>query len=186
LGTLTQDAFAALISKTQSISITTTEVIPPPRPSETHPNEDDLLIDAKKEVKNCNAFLTRSTYREANSYGVGPSIEEQKQKLQDFKHLEEAEPSGISPGRKEQILKNYQADINRLEGTFSEREMQIWNKTYGPEFEPVYRRMMESVSDFRDFDDADPMKNPKDLNEVRMECKKLDFLISKYGAKQRQ
>jgi hypothetical protein len=183
-GVLTPKDWAEMLRNEPVGTVSTTVVNTMPQQSNLHSGEDDLLLQAKKELKNCNGFLVHSAYREAHDYGIGQSIEEEKRKLKDFNRMEQAEPNpNRPPGAADTIRNTYQSQIARLEGIFSDRELKAWERTYGPEFQPAYSRMIEGEPEFQDFDEPDPFKSPTTISQVRFECAKLGILIPKYEAK---
>ena len=187
--------YAALIKAIRAIpppSVSTEEWLWPPKPSPAHKQgitssystigQDELLSDAQKELKNCNDFLSRSNYRETHTYGVSIAIAEDKQDQQFNDGLDKYDLGTKPPAIAKAQHERRQAQIDREEAIFSSQEVNTWENTYGPEFEPVYHKMMAAVGNPRDFDGSNPMKAPDTLGMIKYECSNLGNLIQQYTA----
>jgi len=185
LGELTQQALAAVIKAMPSTSVATTEEIMLPQngtPAATSTPQDDLLNDARREQRNCNDFLARSKYRETHTYGVSIAIAEDKQENEFNDRLDKYDLGTKPPAVAKAQHEARQAQIEKEESIFSADEVYTWGKTYGPEFEPVYHKMMAAVGNPLDFDGSNPMKDPDSLGMIKHECSNLQTLIQKYTA----
>lgn len=191
LGALTQDALKAIVQAMPSNSISTTEVISPPQQSAaagaTSQPQDGLLVQSKKELRNCTEFLANSDrrLREGNAYGIVAQIQEDNYKLGELKSEAQDEaisgqPTSRPPAVTEVVRNHLQSRLNNDEARFLEKELQIWQYTYGPEFEPVYRKMVEHASRYQDFAASNPMQEPKSRDDVQHECSNLQSLIQGY------
>jgi hypothetical protein len=192
------EEYAALIRVIRAIpstSVSTAQVFWQPKPSPSGSpaptqttdaalGQDELLAGAKMEINNCKAFLIRSDRRENGGSNIGINIEEEKYNMRRDWNMDHNDPSpNTRPGHAEEMRARHQASINKLEQTFSDREVQLWNNTDGPTFEPIYHRMMEEVSSPPDIDALDPVGNPKSLDDIKGQCIHLGDLIGRYESK---
>ncbi|HEU5352085.1 MAG TPA: hypothetical protein VFU55_10850 [Terracidiphilus sp.] len=155
---------------------------PIPHPIHIPVAQDELLVSANKELQNCNDFLARSKYRELHTYPVSIAIAEDKQNQEFNDNLDKYDLGAKPPAVAKTQHEGRQAQIDKEERRFSADEVNTWENTYGPEFEPAYHKMMAAVGNPRDFDSQAPMKNPETLFMIQHECTNLGALIQEYEA----
>ncbi len=132
---------------------------------------DFLLDEADQQLYVCQSFLRHSERRKNAPYGAGGPIEEDRSKMLHF------DPSGLPPGAADRIRNGYQSSIDRMEASFSSREMAIWDKTYGQGFDSTLMKLLEATSnDYTDFF----TQHPTNLKNLASMCKYYSFLIPKY------
>jgi hypothetical protein len=137
--------------------------------------QDELLVGAKRELKNCQRFLGSSENRRNSPYGgIAGQVGEKKDRLNDV-------PSALPNGRTDILRKKIQSQIDALESRFSSAEAKKWNDTYGPEFGIVFREIVESEAVPEEIDHWE--KIPDSIGQITAQCRYLGQLLPGYEAK---
>jgi hypothetical protein len=161
---------------TETTSIKVVPIPPPespkPSPQNTTKPTDALLVNATKELADCQSFLKQSDVRRHSPYGLGPSLDESETRLNQF-------PTPTNP-QEEAELSKLSSQVHREEGSFISAEMQLWNLDHQAAFGPVYRQIMEAVIN-NPTEIYRLTQGPVNLDTLHNECSGLANLLPKYS-----
>jgi hypothetical protein len=139
-------------------------------PTPTPTSQDDLLVDAEKELDVCHGFLQRSDFRKHTLPNPAEGLGETNERLKECGAY--ANPKNCVTQRTN--------EIHAIEGKFSSREIELWEVTYGAEFNTTYTRMLEANSGKYNLPipyNSNSNGAPSSIEGHRSQCKVLKYML---------